>query len=89
VPRQFVVETKAIAVMADLVDAGRQIGISTLRRSAARQLPVGVVNRIRRILRECVQDVGDQQFLMLLLMMQTDFEQRKKFRRAVVGDRVD
>ena len=40
-------------------------------------LPVRVIDRIGRVLREGVQDVGEQQFLVLLLVMQADLQDRE------------
>ena len=55
----------------------------------ARRLPSGVVDRIGRVLREGVQDVGEQQFLVLLLVMQADlqnFEHARGIRGRHIGD---
>ena len=87
--RSFVIETKTATVMADRLNSGRHIDklirIDRARtRRGLRHLPIGVVNRIGRVLREGVQDVGQQQFLMLLLVMQTDFENFKHARRVRV-----
>ena len=39
---------------------------------------------MRRILRECVEDVGQQQFLVLLFMMQADFDNRENLRAGLL-----
>ncbi len=78
--RRLVVEMKSFARMPDQMNAGRNIGIAF---AAARygRFPGGVIGRMGRVLREGMQDVGQQQFLMLLLVMQTDFENRENFAR--------
>ena len=81
VPWRLVVEAEPLAFMADGVNAGRYIDKTAwtklLDLPGARRLPVRVVNRIGRVLREGVQDVGEQQFLMLLLVMQADLQNRE------------
>src|SRR5512139_3436629 len=72
--RSFVVKTKALAVMADRVDTGRHVDIAARTLRHTWRLPFGIVDRIGRILREGVQNVSYQQFLMLLLVMQPDFD---------------
>ena len=88
VPRRFVVEAEAVALVANGMNAGRHIDIDAARantswnlRSAGR-LPVRVISRIGRVLREGVQDVGDQQFLVLLFVMQADLENLEYARRV-------
>ena len=54
--------------------AGRHIDVTARAQRRARRLPFGVVNRIGWILRKGMQDVGDQQFLVLLLVMQADLD---------------
>ncbi len=76
-PRRLVVEAEALALMADRMNAGRHIDKTARALRRARRLPVGVVDRIGRVLRKGVQDVGEQQFLVLLLVMQADFEDRE------------
>ena len=80
VKRSFVIETEAIAVMADCVSAGRYFNIAAWSLCCARHLPFRIISRICRILREGVQNVGNQQFLMLLLVMQPDFDNREHTR---------
>src|SRR5262245_66564666 len=65
--RQLVVETEAVALVTDGVNARRHFDIAawTLRR--ARRLPVRIVDRFGRVLGESVQNIGEQQFLVLLL----------------------
>src|SRR5450830_2190899 len=81
-PGRLVVEAEALPAVPDRVNAdghldkpARSNTTWPLRR--ARRLPSRVVSWIGRILREGVQDVGDEQFLVLLLVMQADFENRE------------
>ena len=88
VPRRLVVEAETVAFVADGVDAGRHIDEAAARPNIswnlcrARRLPVGVVGRIGRVLREGVQNVGHQQFLVLLFVMQPDLENLEHARRV-------
>src|SRR5215468_4151210 len=70
----FVVETKTFAVMTYCMNAYRHVhkAARTLRYRSG--LPIRVVNRIGRILRKGMQNIGEQQFLMLLLVVQPDFD---------------
>jgi hypothetical protein len=68
--------------MADGVDALHQS--STHGSSPVglwREPPRRIVGRRDRILRKGVQDVGEHQFLMLLLMVQPDLDQRQQLRQ--------
>ena len=81
---RLVVEAIALAVMADLVDTGGHVDEAARPKRRARRLPIRIVGRIGRVLREGVQDIGEQQFLVLLLVMQADlenFEHALRFRR--------
>ena len=52
-------------------------------------VPAGVIGRRDRVLREGVQDVGEQQFLMLLLVIEPDLEDAQhlgELRLVGVGD---
>ena len=55
--------------------------VGTRRRPcpARRRRPTSSKNRIERVLREDVLDVGDEQFLMLLFMMHAEDENRLDF----------
>ncbi len=77
VPRRFVVEAEPLPFVADRVNAGRHIDKTARALRCARRLPMRVIDRIGRILREGVQDVGEQQFLVLLLVMQADLQDRE------------
>ncbi len=84
--RPFVVEREARALVTDGVNAGDELPSSVAAALLpCGQLPMRIVGRIGRILRERVQEVGQHQFLMLLFMMQPDFHDRKDpfgFRRG-------
>ena len=80
-PRRLAIEREAVAVMADFRDAAAMLD-PTHRpghrdRNLARCRPQC---GFQRIFREQVQDVGDEQFLMLLLMMAAQFDQRARGR---------
>ena len=82
--RRLVVEMKAVALVPDQMNAGRNIGIASLA-GRRRKLPAIVINGIGRVLRKGMQNVGQQQFLMLLFVMQPDLEDRKnRNRRGLV-----
>src|SRR4029077_6244229 len=70
----FVVEAVSSAFETDSVDARWQRGKHTGRGLRARRSPIGIVGGGHGTLRERVQDVGEQQLLMLLLVMKTDLE---------------
>ena len=86
--RALVVEAIAVALMADGVDAFGKLGVTLLRRRF-RRLPIGIVGGMGRVLREGVQDVGEHQLLMLLLVVQSDLQNARDFgprRTARFGD---
>jgi hypothetical protein len=78
--RAFVVEGEALARKADAVNAGRQIDEFARCGSRMRRLPVGIIGRRRRVLREGMQNVGEDQLLMLLLVMEADLENAQHLR---------
>ncbi len=78
--RAFIVEAIALPGKTYLVDTGRQLRESS-RGGSRRRAPGGVVAGSRRILRERVQDVGEQKLLMLLLVMQADLEDADHLRK--------
>ena len=49
-----------------------------------REAPSRIVSRCNRVLRERVQDVGQHQFLMLLLVIEADFDQRRDGRQRIL-----
>ena len=79
--RSFVVVGESATVMADLNSCFVEIdelvgtprcGVRTMRRA----VPTSSKNGIKRILRKDVLDIGDQQFLMLLLMVNAQNQDR-------------
>ena len=77
VARGFVVEAEALAFMTDRMNARGNINETARALRRARRLPFGVIDRVGRVLREGMQDVGEQQFLVLLLVMQADLQNRE------------
>ena len=86
-PRQLVVETEAAAGVADLGEpAGEFAGTRAARRAALAAGPGAArISRLQRIAREQVLDVGEQQLLMLLLVMQADRDDLLQLRRQRVA----
>jgi hypothetical protein len=68
--RPLVVEREAYAIVADHMNAGDKRVFDSRRALALGPLPMRIVGRMGRILREGVQEVGQHQFLMLLFVMQ-------------------
>jgi hypothetical protein len=60
--------------MADRVYPGRHVDIAARPLRRARRPPLCVIDGVRRVLRKGVQNIGQQQFLMLLLVMQADLD---------------
>ena len=54
-----------------------------------REAPRRIIGRRDRVLREGVQDVGQHQFLMLLLVVEADLDQRRQLRRACPRRRLE
>ena len=75
--RAFIVEGESFVIMADGVDAACHVSEACGVGLAARHLPFPVIDRMRRILREGMQDVGEDQLLMLLLVVQAHFHNRE------------
>ena len=73
--RLLVVEAEAVLVEADRADAGRDadIIVAALER---RHTPRRIIDGIGGILRERMQNVSQHQFLVLLLVMQPDLDDR-------------
>jgi len=61
----------------DVTGAGRHVDVTARPLHRARSLPFGVVDRIGGILGKCVENVCEQQLLMLLLVVQSDLDDRK------------
>jgi hypothetical protein len=73
------VEREPRAIVTDQMNTGNERVDRRRRRRralASRPLPIGVVGRMRLVLREGVEDIGEHQFLMLLLVMQSDLDDR-------------
>ena len=92
VRRPFIVEAIAVGLVADGVDAFGQFDEAVFRARLVARLgrrPVRVIGRRGRVLREGMQDVGEEQLLMLLLVIEPDFEDAQDFRQrggARLGD---
>ena len=71
----FVVEMEALVGVPDAVDALVQGSPSLVASDRRRQAPSLIIGWTNRILRERVQDVGEHQFLMLLLVIEADLDQ--------------
>ena len=69
---------KAVVGVPDGVDALVEGDPFVAGAGRSREFPRGIVGRRNRILREGVQDVGQHQFLMLLLVIEADFHQRRE-----------
>src|SRR5215212_1717091 len=76
--RFFVVEMKAIIGVPNRMNAlvERDPAVTSSRWS--RRFPGGIVSRWDWVLRERVKNIGQHQFLMLLLVVEPDFDQRLK-----------
>src|SRR5262249_54469364 len=101
-PRTFVVIRETATVMTDCSDGLFEIEklVGTLRcgaQTALLAISTTSKNRMKGVLGKYVFDVGDQQFLVLLLMMHTKEEERLDFieqpfasiREEIVDVRVD
>ena len=85
VRRLFIVEMETVVGMPDGVDAlveGDPFLSRALRR---REAPRRIVGRRDRVLRKGVQDVGQHQFLMLLLVVEADLDQRRQLGEALLA----
>jgi hypothetical protein len=70
---RFVVERETLALMPDPGDTPGEVRVSRRPRGCGKA-PGRIVGWAERVLREGVQDVGDQQFLVLLLVIEPDLE---------------
>ena len=84
--RTLIVEAISLARKADGVNCARQLG-ETRGRHRRRRLPIRIIGGRRRILRKGMQDIGEDQFLMLLLVIQADFEDAQHLRHHIFGGR--
>ena len=75
--RSFAIEAEALAVVSDLHHAAIEFVVRRRRavRLADRDRARILIGRMQRVLREQVQDVGHQKFLMLLFVVATEFDQ--------------
>ena len=73
--RTLIVEMKTLFDMSDRVDAFGDFGI-TFRHVGTWRTPVGIVCGRNRVLREGMQNIGEQKFLVLLFVIETEFDQR-------------
>ena len=86
--RALVVEAVAVARKSDGVQPARQFGKATRLVVGLWRLPGGIISRQSRVLRKGVQDVGEDQFLVLLLVVEADLEDAQHLRKAfLVGTR--
>ncbi len=92
VHRLLVVETEVVAAMADLVDAARQVEPLRRRRARLCHRRPGAVARPDRVAPERVLDIGQEQLLMLLLVIEPELDQRQELARCPgrrLSDHVD
>ncbi len=84
-PRPLAIEGEAFAVVSDFHYAAIELPIGRRRAIglADRNWAWIFVSRTQRVLREQVQDIGQQQFLMLLFMIAAEFDQFGDGRRQV------
>ena len=85
-PRPLAIEGEACAVVSDLHHAAIELPIGRRRAVglADRDRAGILVGRTQRVLREQMQDVGEQQFLMLLFVIAAEFDQLGDGRRKIV-----
>ena len=88
--RSLVVEGEALAPMTDLDDASREIEHPGGTGGAARLPPAGQDGGRQGVLREQMQRIGQQQLLMLLLVLRPELDKqldRRRWVRQQTGDR--
>jgi len=71
---QLVVKTETLCSKADGVNSSRHFDEFIRRCLCRASLPRAIISRRNRIFCKGVQDVGEQKLLMLLLVVQSDFE---------------
>ena len=76
----FVVEREAVAVVAERHEAAVEAMPRVRPGRDGRERPARVIDGPRRVAREEMLDVGEQEFLVLLLVMQAEFGQRRRVR---------
>ena len=84
VPRTFVVEAEPAPLVADRLQpaAERPPLASVARVPVPRPRRVRAIGRPQRVLRQRVLDIGDDQFLMLLLVIEPQLDDRRDLREA-------
>ena len=82
-PRPLAIEAEACAVVSDLHHAAIELPIGRRRAVGLADCDRAriLVRRTQRVLREQVQDISEQQFLMLLFMIAAEFDQLGEGRR--------
>ena len=85
----FVVEMEAVVAVPDGVDAFVQRDPFVAGSMGCREAPRRVIGRRDRVLRERMQDVGQHQFLMLLLVIEPDLDQRHQSGEGVLIGRLE
>ena len=80
-PRGFIVETKPDRLEPDGLQAGRALDEGRLAWVAGRFPPIRGHGRTQRVGGEGMQYVGYQQLLVLLFVMQAEFDDRAYLRR--------
>jgi hypothetical protein len=87
VARTFIVEGKPAGAMADLVHATLVTIPAKTAGTGRRARRAIAVDRIERAVREHVLDIGDDQFLVLLLVMTTELDQVEHIVRGIIDQR--
>ncbi len=87
--RRLVVEAEAVPAVADLVHRGRHVEPAERRDRLGAAQPGLAIDRADRVAREGMLDVGQQQLLVLLLVVQAERDQRRQGGVRVIVERVD
>ena len=85
--RPLIVEGEAVARMADLVQSAGKGTPCERRRQPALGRPWRGIGGVLRVRREDVLDIHQDQFLMLLLVIEAELEQRQRLCRRVASSR--
>ena len=88
VDRFLIVEMESLAGVSDAVDAFLDCNPFVGGTRGTREAPRRIVGGRNRVLRKGVKNVGQHQFLMLLLMVEADLDQRRDRGQLVVGSLV-
>ena len=81
--RLFVVEMKAVVGVANAMNAFLQFEPFLAITVRSRKRPRRIIGRRNRVLRKGMQDVGEHQFLVLLLVIEPDLHQRRQLAERV------